>query len=164
MPKVQEISHLGESTFYWYPSSRESTNICCYPLCWCFPYSSARVFSVLNCCTITPKTYFRHQCKFLQPVIESVWKQQQISLFKEFIHGLVLSGDAHADSPGHCAKYGSYTVIESTSNKVIDFKLVQVGYSKYSEGNVMQSNEFNGVTKWRKNIYFVFWNISTCII
>ena len=63
------------------------------------------------------------------------------------MHGLVLSGNGRADSPGHSAKYGSYTVIELTCNKVIDFKLVQVGYSKYSDQvlthNVMQSNEVN---------------------
>ena len=82
VPKVQKNLHLGESTFYWYPSSRECTNICCYPLCWCSPTQALRVFSVLNCCTITPKTFFRHQSKFLQPAIESVWKQQQSLLLK----------------------------------------------------------------------------------
>ena len=111
------------------------------------PTQALRVFSVLNCCTITPKTFFRHQSKFLQPAIESVWKQQQSLLFKEFMHGLVLSGDGRADSLGRSAKYRSYTVIELTCNKVVGFKLVQVGYSKYSDQvlthNVMQSNEVN---------------------
>ena len=37
-----------------------------------------------------------------------------------------LSGDGRADSPGHSAKYGSYTVIDISCNKVMDFKLVQV--------------------------------------
>ena len=32
---------------------------------------------------------------------------------------LVLSGDGRADSPGHSAKYGSYTVLEMTCNKVV---------------------------------------------
>ena len=37
----------------------------------------------------------------------------------------MLAGDGRADSPGHSAKYGSYTLIE-LSNKVVDFQLVQV--------------------------------------
>lgn len=39
---------------------------------------------------------------------------------------LVLAGDSRADSPGHSAKYGTYSVLEMSCNKIIDFKLVQV--------------------------------------
>ena len=40
--------------------------------------------------------------------------------------GVVLSGDGRSDSPGHSAKYGSFTVIEQRVNKVLDVELVQV--------------------------------------
>jgi hypothetical protein len=33
---------------------------------------------------------------------------------------------SRSDSPGFCAKYGAYTVMEQTLNKVIDIQLVQV--------------------------------------
>ena len=36
------------------------------------------------------------------------------------------SGDGREDSPGHSAKYGNYSLIELTCNKVVDFQLVQV--------------------------------------
>ena len=37
------------------------------------------------------------------------------------------SGDGRCDSPGHNAKYGtSYSVIEVTTEKIVDFSLVQV--------------------------------------
>ena len=39
---------------------------------------------------------------------------------------LALSADGTADSPGHSAKYGSYSVIDMSCSKVVDFKLVQV--------------------------------------
>ena len=39
---------------------------------------------------------------------------------------LALAGDGQADSPGHSAKYGLYTVIDMSCNKVLDFRLVQV--------------------------------------
>ena len=65
---------------------------------------------------------------------------------------LALTGDGRADSPGHSAKYGSYTVIEMSCNKVLDYQLVQVclrvnvvitkGVNKFSTS--VQSNEVGG--------------------
>ena len=39
---------------------------------------------------------------------------------------LNLGGDRRADSPGHSAMFGSYSVIDLDQNKVIDFQLVQI--------------------------------------
>ncbi|CAM4569027.1 unnamed protein product [Leuciscus chuanchicus] len=39
--------------------------------------------------------------------------------------GLVVAGDCRSDSPGHSAKYGSYSLIEERVNKVVDVQLVQ---------------------------------------
>jgi len=39
---------------------------------------------------------------------------------------VILTGDGRCDSPGHSAKFGSYTVIEQKMNRVLDFQLVQV--------------------------------------
>ena len=93
------------------------------------PAKALQIFKVLKCATITRSTFFRHQKQFLQPAIRSVWRHQQDALFDVFKQQgkpLILAGDGRADSPGHSAKYGSYTVIELTCNKVVDFKLVQV--------------------------------------
>ena len=95
------------------------------------PAKALRMFQVLNCAIISRKTFFRHQSSILQPSIQHIWDKQQQSLFNQIIsrnHHLVLSGDGRADSPGHSAKYGSYTVINMTLNKVIDFKLIQVNH------------------------------------
>ena len=94
-----------------------------------FPAKALRLFTILKCAMITSKTYFRHQRQILQPAVRLTWERHQQSLFetlKAKKKGLVLSGDGRADSPGHSAKYGSYTVIELSCNKVVDFKLVQV--------------------------------------
>ena len=37
---------------------------------------------------------------------------------------LILGGDGRADSPGHCTKYGSYTVMKLHKHAVIDVQLV----------------------------------------
>ena len=88
-----------------------------------------RIFNILNCCTINRKSFFRHQREFLQPIIESLWNQQHEALLLQFKEGntpLAVAGDGRSDSPGHSAKYGSYTFTEMTCNKVVDFKLVQI--------------------------------------
>ena len=48
---------------------------------------------------------------------------------------LVIGGDGRAESPGHSAKFGSYTVMESKKEVGIDISLVQV-----STHNNMQNN------------------------
>ena len=93
------------------------------------PAKALRVFSSLNCATITRKTFFRHQKAFLQPAINCIWEKEQEALINQLQvkkQGLVLGGDGRADSPGHSAKYGSYSVVDVKQNKVVDLKLVQV--------------------------------------
>ena len=77
-------------------------------------------------------TYYKHASNYLQPTIHHVVKSLQNEMFQqlsEMNDGLVLGADGRSDSPGHCAKYGSYSVIEERINKVIDIQLVQVSLS-----------------------------------
>ena len=37
-----------------------------------------------------------------------------------------LHGDGRCDSPGHSAKYGTYTLMDNGSGKVVAFSVVQV--------------------------------------
>ena len=93
------------------------------------PTKALRIFSSLNCATISRMTFYRHQKAFLQPAIDYIWGREQNNLINQLLaqkQGLVLGGDGRADSPGHSAKYGSYSVIDLKQNKVVDFKLVQV--------------------------------------
>ena len=93
------------------------------------PSKALKMFRILNLSTITRKTFFRHQSQYLQPAVNSIWKASQELLLrslKEKGDPLVLAGDGRSDSPGHSAKYGSYSILELTCNKIFDFKLVQV--------------------------------------
>ena len=49
-----------------------------------------------------------------------------LNKLKEKQQGLVIGGDGRSDSPGHSAKYGSYSMLELNLNKIIDIQLVQV--------------------------------------
>jgi hypothetical protein len=40
--------------------------------------------------------------------------------------GVGIGGDARCDSPGHSAKYGTYSVMDMENSKIIHTELVQV--------------------------------------
>lgn len=93
------------------------------------PSTALKMFNILNVAINSQRTYFRHQTQHLQPSVDTVWKRSQELLLKSLKDKgspLFLAGDGRSDSPGHSAKYGSYSVLELTCNKIIDFKLVQV--------------------------------------
>ncbi|XP_077970451.1 uncharacterized protein LOC120336592 [Styela clava] len=71
-------------------------------------------------------TYQRHQDKYLQPVIIASWVEQRAALLAER-RGmpLTIGGDGRADSPGHSAKFGCYTIMDLKTNEIIDMKLIQ---------------------------------------
>ncbi len=58
---------------------------------------------------------------------------------------LDICGDGWCDSPGHCAKYGTYTVMEENSSKIPDFEVVQV--TEISSSNAMEAEGCNQVLK-----------------
>ena len=58
---------------------------------------------------------------YLFPVINEAWQAEQNSVFSELeVKDLWLSGDGQCDSPGHSAKYGTYTMIDQLSDKIVD--------------------------------------------
>ncbi|KAK7939668.1 hypothetical protein WMY93_002994 [Mugilogobius chulae] len=80
----------------------------------------------------------RHSRSFLEPAIYHKWKKDQETFFEELKRKgkVAVGGDMRADSPGHSAKYGSYTIMELESEKILDIQLVQsneVGGSFYME-------------------------------
>ncbi|XDV52485.1 hypothetical protein PO909_021212 [Leuciscus waleckii] len=83
-------------------------------------------------------TFRRHARLFLEPSIHHKWKMDQQAMFQQLQPQgkIALSGDMHADSPGHSAKYCSYTLMHLESNTILDIQLVQskeVGGSAHME-------------------------------
>ena len=84
----------------------------------------------MNVASISERTFYRHTSSYVNPVVIQQWREHQQQLLDSLADkedGLVLAGDGRCDSPGYCAKYGSYTLIEEEMNRVVDFELVQVG-------------------------------------
>ena len=60
---------------------------------------------------------------------------------------MTLAGDGRCDSPGHSAKYGTYTMLDVQSDKVVDFKVVSV-----CEVKISNDMEKKGFIETLKNI------------
>ncbi|XP_056013504.1 uncharacterized protein LOC130052444 [Ostrea edulis] len=65
--------------------------------------------------------------KFVLPAIDTFYNEQ-----KDVLHArlknkqLTVIGDGRCDSPGFCAKYCTYTIMEAVSSAILDFKVIQV--------------------------------------
>lgn len=86
------------------------------------------MFKHIGLCMITPRTYFRHQSKFLFPAVLQHWKGYRQNLIEKVkgISDPVWSGDGRFDSMGHNAKYGVYTMFSNNISKLVHFELRQV--------------------------------------
>ncbi|XP_067281531.1 uncharacterized protein [Pseudorasbora parva] len=94
----------------------------------CMATQTIRMLKLFGLQCISPGTFFRHQRYYTIPTIMQAWRDEQRGIIRELKEtggGLILSGDCRSDSPGHCAKYGSYSLIEDRINKVLDVQLVQ---------------------------------------
>ena len=73
----------------------------------------------------------RHQRNILRPAVSFAWEKFQniyIRWAQRQGTALTLGGDGRADTPGHSAKYGSYSLLDLQQGVVIDLQLVQVTY------------------------------------
>ena len=93
------------------------------------PAKVLRLLSFMNIPAYHISTYINHCRLFIYPTVYHFWLRHQNHLLHTLAGmagGLQLAGDARSDSPGHSAKYTSYTMMETRLNKVIDIQLVQV--------------------------------------
>jgi solute carrier family 8 (sodium/calcium exchanger) len=87
------------------------------------------VMKFLGCQSIHRNTFFLHQSRFLWPTVQNVWRQEQreiLDAVREADYPLVVGGDGRADTPGHSAKYGCYTLMDLETKKILIIELVQV--------------------------------------
>ncbi|XP_074610558.1 uncharacterized protein LOC141864626 [Acropora palmata] len=67
-----------------------------------------QIFNHMGLACISMNTFFKQQRSHLFPTVHLFWKDYQTKLLKklkDFGTGLVLAGDGHHDSMGHCAKF-----------------------------------------------------------
>ena len=107
----------------------------------------------LNLQFISSSYYYKIQRKIIFPVIQKAWKKNQAEVVKQLKQNksVDLCGDGRCDSPGHSAKYGTYTLMDEKSNLIVEFSLVQV--TEVSSSNAMEyegcKRSLNSVIKKR---------------
>lgn len=91
------------------------------------PSNIINMFANLNMPFISLRTYYKIQSYYLIPTVDKCWTSYQEE-FRSSLSGKTLSlgGDARCDSPGHCAKYGTYTLMDLHRKLILDVQLVQV--------------------------------------
>ncbi|XP_031162791.1 uncharacterized protein LOC116055132 isoform X1 [Sander lucioperca] len=114
-----------------------------------------KVFNAFGVRSMRYQAFRKHAKTYLEPAIVWKWKRaQQVELQSLSQQSkVIIGGDMRADSPGHCAKFGSYTVMNLETSTVIDIQLVQsneVGGSYYMEKEGLKRSlallEASGVT------------------
>ena len=61
------------------------------------------------------------------PVVADTWAaDQEAALIDIEEQPLKLSGDGICDSPDHCAKFGTYYLMDQKTDAMLDFQIVQV--------------------------------------
>ena len=71
--------------------------------------------------------------------VQDNWHNHQKQVLKDIKNQKTpvnVAGDGRCDSPGHSAKYGTYSLMYEPSGKVVDFSLVQV--TEVSSSNAME--------------------------
>ena len=99
--------------------------------------------SAINLKSIGEDCYYTLREKYVFPVIDTHWKTEQNRVFntlKERVEQVTLAGDGRCDSPGHSAKYGTYTMLDVESDKIVNFKVISVCEVKNS--NAMEKKGF----------------------
>ena len=109
------------------------------------PAQLLHFFEFMNIAMIAFRTFSRMQRAYVLPAIRNVWKVSQHSLL-ESLSGmgkkLTVGGDARCCSPGHSAKYSSYSVMDLKSSKILDVQLIQV-----NEANNSNAMELMGLKR-----------------
>ncbi|KAG1928867.1 hypothetical protein F2P79_023326 [Pimephales promelas] len=86
-----------------------------------------QVLNALRVRTFSRTTHRNHVRNFILPSVLRKWRSHQSDLLERLKQrGTVsLGGDMRADGPGQCAKYGSYSMMDLRTNKIVDIQLVQ---------------------------------------
>lgn len=76
---------------------------------------------------VSNRTFSRIQRCFILPAIDAVWHRKQDSILKSCQGKMVKAGgDARCCTPGHSAKYGSYSLMDLETGEMLAVELVQV--------------------------------------
>ncbi|XP_077864721.1 uncharacterized protein LOC144350407 [Saccoglossus kowalevskii] len=94
-----------------------------------------RVFQFMNMRSISTDTFMKHQRHYLPPAVMEVWENLRGKYIDDALQNgrsLCIGGDGRCDTPGHSAKFGSYSVMDLDNGTMIDIQLVESNEVKSS--------------------------------
>jgi hypothetical protein len=95
------------------------------------------IASCMNLAVISKSTFFAIQDAYLFPVIQDEYDLRQTALLSAMSdERLFVCGDGQCDSPGHTAKYLTYTLMEEQTQYIVDSQVVCV--SEVANSNAME--------------------------
>ena len=103
------------------------------------PIKLLNFFKQLNVAVMSSRTFDSLQRYYVCPSIRILWdkkQQEMLSLLGEGGKKLSLGGDARCCSPGHSAKFSSYSIMDLETEKILDVQLVQV--TEVANSNAME--------------------------
>lgn len=115
--------------------------------------------SLLNMPILGETQYYSIQKKYLFPIVNETWLSSQNAVL-DGLSGedyIVMSGDGRCDSPGHSAKYGTYTLMDSARGLVVDFSVLSTADPEVKSSNSMEPI---GLQKCLENLKKLKINIS----
>ncbi|XP_046862463.1 LOW QUALITY PROTEIN: THAP domain-containing protein 5-like, partial [Xenia sp. Carnegie-2017] len=97
--------------------------------------------SFMNLEFIGKTSFYSLQKQYLFPVVDKAWKEEKSAVIAKAKKSgsLNVNGDGRCDSPGHNAKYGTYTMM-ADSGKIVTFNVVQS--TEVSSSNAMEKEAF----------------------
>eukprot|EP00079_Xenopus_tropicalis_P018460 XP_004920185.1 PREDICTED: uncharacterized protein LOC100495994 [Xenopus tropicalis] len=98
------------------------------------PFTKVKeMFQLLSIPFFSHAAYCTYQKQYIFPAIDLAWIKEQELLKQDLADkAVVLAGDGQLDSPGHSAKYCTYTMMDITTKKIVDFTIEQVCPGKTS--------------------------------
>jgi ribonuclease HI len=92
----------------------------------------------LNLQFVSSSHYYKIQKTILFPVVQQTWIKSQSAIVKQMKQSssIDVCGDGRCDSPGHSAKYGTYTLMDEKTNLIMEFSIVQV--TEVTSSNAME--------------------------
>ncbi|KAG0444130.1 hypothetical protein HPB47_014140 [Ixodes persulcatus] len=110
------------------------------------PTKVLRLLSLIGVQTLQKSMFFDFQRIYLWPAVQEVWISEQ-DLMIQAAQGekLCLAGDGRADSPGHSADFGTYTLMDVTRNRVFHIELVKIDA-------VSRTKAHEVLRKWKSTI------------
>ena len=83
---------------------------------------------MINIACISKARFFEVQKTLLFPVVNRFYKMLREKIYEGCSNAVTnhFSGNGRCDSPGYSAKYGTYSLMNTEMNMVIDFQVVHV--------------------------------------